>query len=200
MVTENLDINSKHWWVQLTKNHRITFRGLVQKNTFGKCMGLAWKYLHRSALPHQRPTREPLKFRVANLAYHHSATQECGPPGRRHAAAARAQRATTRKGPVPRRRGRPDASPRSPAVPGSAVPPHGRTDGFRPQEPARRPGGGRPARHTSEGPAARVTAREERPRARVRGDPGGPGSRGGRTGRAARRRGRTAPYALQRGG
>lgn len=115
MVTENLDINSKHWWVQLTKNHRITFRGLVQKSTFGKCMGLAWKYLHRSALPHQRPTREPLKFRVANLAYHHSATQECGPPGRRHATAARARRGTTRKGPVPR----PPRPPgRPPAVPG----------------------------------------------------------------------------------
>lgn len=93
-------------------------------------MGLAWKYLHRSALPPQRPTREPLKFRVANPAYHHSATQECGPPGRRHAAAARA-----RRGPPGKARclglaaaARPDASPRSPAVPRLRGP-AARTDG-----------------------------------------------------------------------
>lgn len=94
---------------------------------------MVWKYLHRSALPPQRPTREPLKFRVANLAYHHSATQECGPPGRRHAAAARARRGPPGKARCLGRRGRSCCRPpgRLPAVP--AVPwlrgPAARTDG-----------------------------------------------------------------------
>lgn len=159
-------------------NHRFTFRGLVQKNTFGERTGLARKYLPRSALALQRPTREPevssRQLSIASQRYPRMRpSREGGSPPQPEPGGGLQGKAgevgSLGRGPQPLS-GRLPAPPRAPAA---------RTDGRTdrqtatgPQEPARRPGGACPAGHTSAGTAAGMTAPAERRRARVPGEPG----------------------------
>lgn len=122
---------------------------------------MAWKYLPRSALARQRPTREPeVSSRSRSIASQRyprmRPSREGGAPRQPEpggglqgkAGGGSASRAAAAVRTPPR------ASPRSRRT-------HARTEGQTatgPQEPARRPGGACPAQHTSAGPAAGMTA------------------------------------------
>ncbi|EGW05105.1 hypothetical protein I79_010302 [Cricetulus griseus] len=82
MVTENLNINSKIL-VSATGQKIIAshFEAWYKRTLLMS----AWAW-HGNAcavqLCYTQAYQETSKFQVANRAYHHSATQECGPPGR----------------------------------------------------------------------------------------------------------------------